>query len=65
MITSHDCWWTRHRQSEITDDAGKLIGAGCPREVLEHAAGLLSTSFQTGPSNTGDYDEVISLGAGR
>lgn len=63
MITSRDCWWTRHRQSEITDAAGKLIGAGCPREVLEHAAGLLSTSFHTGPSHTGDYDEVISLGA--
>jgi len=62
MITKHDCWWTRHYQSEITHVGGAIAGAGCPREVLEYAADLLGTKLQAQRSEADAYGDELSLG---
>jgi hypothetical protein len=63
MITKHECWWTRHCQSELTDVGDVITGGGCPREVLEHVASLLGTELRARPSEGDEYGEEISLGA--
>ena len=63
MITTHECWWTRNFQSELTCDGDTVAGAGCPREVLEHAATLLGTDLRGRPSAEDEHGEELSLGA--
>jgi hypothetical protein len=62
MITSHQCSWTRRRQSELVVSEGELGGAGVPREVLEHVGTALGVQMQARPSNTDEYGEEITLG---
>ena len=39
------------------------MGAGCPREVLEHLAGALGADLHGRPSDTDEYGEEIALGS--
>jgi hypothetical protein len=63
MITKHDCWWTRTHRSELTNTGDAIVGAGCPREVLEHAAGRHGTELRERPSEDDEYGQEVSLGA--
>src|SRR5947209_10462162 len=62
MDHEHVCWWTRRKQSEITDDGTSISGAGLPRPCLESAARLLGCNLTARPSATDEYGEEIALG---
>jgi hypothetical protein len=38
-VDDHNCWWTRHRLTELTHDGTKLLAAGVPRRVVGQAPG--------------------------
>jgi hypothetical protein len=61
--TTHRCWWTHHRVTELADTGDRLVGAGLPREVLHHAASLLNIDCRLEPVGGEEYNESVSLGS--
>ena len=63
-MDDHNCWWTRHRLTELTHDGTKLLAAGVPRRVLETLASFLGERFSAEPSDGDEFGDDIHLGSG-
>jgi hypothetical protein len=60
--TSHKCWWTQHRVTELADTGERLIGAGLPHEALQYAASVLKAECRLAPIDGDEDNESLSLG---
>ena len=60
----HQCWWTRHRTTDLTLDGNALSGSGVPLAVLRNAATALSSSLTLGPADPDDETYAFSIGDG-
>jgi hypothetical protein len=62
MDIDHQCWWTRHHLTELSEQRQGLHGAGVPVTVLKSAAGKLGATFSSRPSTSDEYGEDVALG---
>ena len=58
----HDCWWTRRRETELSQHGDELRGAGVPFHVLKQSEAALEVPLTSCPSAEDEYGEDIELG---
>lgn len=61
MKPEHECWWTRRRETELSDHGSTFTGAGVLPGVVKQAASLLNTSLTSKASPTDDDGQEIVL----
>jgi hypothetical protein len=61
-VSDHDCWWTRHRVTELTHERNELRGAGVPRPVLENLCSFLGEPLSFDRSDADEYGDEVKIG---
>lgn len=62
IALEHECFWTRHRRTELTMRGRTLSGAGVPLLAFKHAAVLMGLDLAVAQDPDDEYEEKLRLG---
>ena len=63
ICPDHECWWTKHRTSELTRRGSAVSGAGVSLPALEYAARTMGSPIVVTTSSSDEHALDISIGA--